>query len=163
MNLRIRLSEESILHAIGKLNNAKQNLRWSVSEALEMIAREGADVANSNYGEMANAIDYMEDENVAVIATNGEANIIAEFGAGDATLEPKVYFDDVPSTPVYPGSYSELEGTGEYYLTKLETGMGIWHWRGVPFSAVDARQGLYKAKQHIIKTASDTAKEVIKL
>lgn len=163
MKITIDLSVGSIRDAIIRLRQAQDHLRWGLSETINALVTDGAMIANSNYGSMANAIDWMEDETIGKISVVGETPLIAEFGAGDATLEPERFFESVPYTPVYPGSYSELVGTGEYYLTRLETGMGIWHWNGIPFSAVEPKQGLYKAKLHIIESSTDTAKEVIKL
>lgn len=164
MTITINLSEADIRRAITELRQAQEHIRWGVQDTVEALARDGAEIANQAYGGMANAIDYGVDETSAVIASVGENNLIAEFGAGDATLEPKVFFERIPETPVYPGSYSLLEGTGEYYLSRMEWGgTGIWHWNGIPYSAIEPRQGLYKAKQHIISEAANVAREVIKL
>jgi len=157
VKINIKLSTASILGAIRKLNDAQQNLRWGVQDLVECLAEDGAEIANQAYGSMdANAVGYSTEENTAIIAVTGEDNLIAEFGAGDAT-DPATGFENKPDTPVYAGSYSLLEGTGEYYLT------GRWHFNGVPFTAVEPRHGLMNAKSFIISTADETAKEVIKL
>ena len=157
MKIRIRLSHQSILNAIHKLNTANQNLRWSVADIAETLAEDGARIAQEAYGDMANVVAYMEDENVAKIATTGETNIIAEFGAGDATI-PGYGFENVPDTPTYAGAYSESdEGAGMYAK------YGWWKFGGKVYTEVEPRMGLVKAKTYIIETAEETAKEVIKL
>ena len=164
MTINISLSAERIRSAINRLNTAQDHLRWGVQDLVELLAQDGADVANAAYGDMdAHANGYSTDENVGVLAVTGETNLIAEFGAGDATI-PGYGFENEPETPVYPGSYSELEGSGEYASTLEENGStGYWHFGGQVYHEVEPRMGLVKAKAFIIATADETAKEVIKL
>ena len=163
MTINIRLSTKSISRAIMKLRNAQDNLRWGVQDTVELLAKDGALIANQAYGNMAGAVDYLQDEHTAIIATNGDTNLIAEFGAGDATI-PGIGFENQPDTPVYAGSYSELEGSGEYARTLAEDGSsGYWHFGGKIFHEVQPRMGLVKAKAYIIASAEETAKEVIRL
>ena len=157
MKVRIRLSHKSILNAIHKLNTANQNLRWSVGDIAETLTQDGAMIAQEAYGDMANVVGYMEDETVGKIATTGRSNIIAEFGAGDATI-PGYGFENPPDTPTYAGAYSESEeGAGMYAQ------FGWWKFGGKVYTEVEPRMGLMKAKTHIIETAEETAKEVLKL
>ena len=158
MTIDIQLfSEESILAAIRRLRNVEQNLRWGVQDTIDALVTDGAMVATAQYKGMANAVGYMPDEARGIIASTGEANLIAEFGAGDATLPPLGMFENAPETPVYPGAYSELVGTREYATT------GKWHFGGQEFHEVEPRFGLYNAKNYIEKNAVYIAKEVIKL
>ena len=158
MKIEIQLSEESVRSAIRQLRQIQDNLRWGLEETIDILVKDGEMVANSKYGGMAEAIGYMPDENTGIIAAVGKANLIAEFGAGDATLPPAGMFEDSPDTPVYPGSFSESEeGSGEYAAT------GKWHWGGAVFTEIEPRMGLYNAKNYIEKNAIDIAKEVIKL
>lgn len=161
MTINIKLSDASIRRAISRLNNAKQNLRWGVSDTVEILAEDGARIAQDAYGGMANAVGYMQDETVGIIASTGEVNLIAEFGAGDDT-DPATGFENKPDTPVYAGSYSELEGTGQY------ANYGYWYFGGQKYYGengrrVPPRHGLLDAKAFVIATAENTAKEVIKL
>jgi hypothetical protein len=162
VTINVKLSTGSILKAIHRLQQAKQNLRFGLDDTVDILTKEGAEIAQIAYGDMANAVGYMEDEATGIIATSGEANIIAEFGAGDATEIP-TGFENMPDTPVYPGSYSELVGSGEYYTTMMETGEGRWHFGGVEYHEVQPRNGLMKAKAYIVASAENIAKEVIKL
>ena len=160
MKITIRLSSRSISNAIMKLRQAQENLRWGLQETIDILVKDGAMVANDKYGSMAEAVGYMPDENTGIIASTGDANLIAEFGAGDATLPPGGMFENSPSTPVYPGSYSELVGTGEY------ASEGRWQFppnSGNYLTEVPPRMGLYNAKNYIEKNAVEIAKEVIKL
>jgi hypothetical protein len=162
VNINIKLSDESIRNAIRQLRTVKEHLRWGIDDAVQILAKNGAIIAQDAYGSMANATDYMRDEAVGIIASTGEANLIAEFGAGDDT-DPATGFENQPDTPVYPGSYSELEGSGEYART------GRWHFGGkVYYGApdylrVEPRKGLLQAKAYILEEGTEVAKGVIKL
>lgn len=158
MNIDIKLfSQASIRSAIQQLRQAQDNLRWGVNETVEILVKDGEMIANDKYGGMAEAVGYMPDENIGIIASVGEANLIAEFGAGDATLPPTGMFENSPDTDVYPGSYSEQVGTGEYART------GKWHFGGREFTEIAPRMGLYNARNYIEKNGNDIAREVIKL
>ena len=157
MKIRIRLSNNSIRKAMIRLRQAQENIRWGLNEAIDELVTDGAMIAQEKYGGMANAVGYMPEETVGIIATSGEANIIAEFGAGDATLPPLGMFENEPDTDVYPGSYSEQEGSGEYAAT------GRWHFGGTVYTEVEPRYGLYNAKNYIEKNAASVVKEVVEL
>ena len=162
MTINIKLSDASIGRAIRRLRLAQDHLRWGVQDTVEILAKDGAEIANQAYGGMAEAIDYLQDsaldnaEAISVIAVVGETNLIAEFGAGDAT-DPATGFENEPDTPVYAGSYSELEGSNEYAKT------GQWHFGGRVYTEVPARRGLMSAKAFIVEQGAEIAKEVIKL
>ena len=163
MTITVPLSEEGVRRAIVRLNQVKQNLRFGLQDTIDALVTDGAVVANDKYGGMAEAIGYMDDEDHGVVAAVGESNLIAEFGAGDATLPPEGMFEGSPDTDVYPGAYSEQVGSGEYYRTRRDTGQGRWHFGGVEYTEVEPRMGLYNAKNYIEKNAIYVAQEVIKL
>lgn len=155
MTINLGLSTESILAAISKLRNAKDNLEWGVAELLDSLSTNGAEVANDHYGSMAHADGYATDFTVGKIIVSGEVPGIAEFGAGDATIP--VVFENEPDFPVYPGSWSEREGSGEYAKT------GRWHFGGKEYTEVQPRMGLYNAVLFIEENSTDYAKELIRL
>lgn len=156
MKISIRLSHKSISRAISKLNTASQNLRWGVSDTVDILANNGAEIAQGAYGKMANATNYMRDETTAIIASTGEANLIAEFGAGDATI-PGTGFEHSPDTPTYAGSYSELVGSGQY------AEYGWWRFGGRVYRKVEPRMGLLEARDYVKESSTKVAKGVIKL
>ena len=157
MKIEFTLSEEGIRYAINELLAVKQDLEWGLEATLELLAKDGADIAQIADGSMATVIGYLVNETTAKIQDTGEKNLIAEFGAGDATLLPSALFEEQPVTDVYPGSYSEQVGTGEYAKT------GRWHFGGREYTQVEARMGLYKALEYIIQNAGSIAQGVIKL
>ena len=157
MKIEIQLSEESIAHAISELQKVQENIEYGLQQTVEMLSKEGAMIAQSAYGHMANA-DYRTDGTVGTIeasSSDRDALIIAEFGAGDTTMP--VMFENGPGVDVYPGAYSEQVGSGEYATT------GQWHFGGRRYTHVDARHGLLDAKEYIVENATKMAQEVIKL
>lgn len=163
MKIHIDLSEKSIEQAIRRLEDAKDNLERGLNATIEILTEEGAEVAQNADGNMAAVLAYTPEPNYGMIVATGDSAIIAEFGAGDDTLDPSAFFNGTPPVPVYPGSYSELVGSGEY------ADKGYWHFGGKTFYGepdflrVMPRQGLYKAKQYILENAEKIAKEVIEL
>ena len=155
MKINIGLSEESISAAIARLRVANENLRWGVDETVDILTKEGEEIAQAADGSMAVVKGYRPDENTGVIVATGSAPVIAEFGAGDATMP--VMFENYPGVDVYPGAYSEQVGTGEYAET------GKWHFGGKVYREVEPRAGLLQAKIHIQDQAVEIVKEVIKL
>ena len=154
MNITLGLSPSSIEAAIRKLEQAKDDFDYGVQQTVEMLTEEGADIAKRAYGSMA-SVDYVTDETMGIIGTSGRANVIAEFGAGDATINPM--FENYVGVDVYPGAYSELVGSGEYAET------GKWHFGGKTYTEVQPRMGLLDAKLYIQGEAVDLAQEVIRL
>ena len=155
MNINITLSTESIAQAIRKLEEVKENLEIGLSETIAILTNEGAEIAQAAYGDWGVQATPFTEEAHGEIIVSGDMPLIAEFGAGQATMP--VMFENEPSTPVYEGSYSELEGTQEYYK------YGSWHFAGKYFTEVPARHGLLDAKNYIIENSTDIAQEVIQL
>jgi hypothetical protein len=154
VKIDIKLSDLSIRNAIKMLEDAKDNLEYGVEQTIDILAKNGATIAQTAYGGMAD-VDYESDETTAIIVTSGKANIIAEFGAGDATEVP-TGFDSMPDTPVYPGSYSEDHA-------QMYAKYGWWRFGGRVYTQVEPRHGLMQAKVYIVEEGTDVAKEVIKL
>lgn len=157
--IQIDLSSESIEMAIRRLKEVQENLREGVGELINTLANEGAEQANAAYGDwpVKAEAEVDEEENIGYINVDGDMPLIAEFGAGDATLDPSTLFENSPVTPVAPGTYSLLEGSQEYYKT------GQWHFGGQIYNEVFPRQGLHMAKVFITENSTEIAQEVIKL
>ena len=156
MKIKIGLSDYELRAVVSTLAQAKINLENGVEQTLAILTKNGAMEAQAAYGSMA-VVDYDSDATMGLIGTSGEANIIAEFGAGDETYDPLDLFENDTVTPVYPGSYSELEGSGEYAAT------GRWHFGGRVYTEVEPRFGLFYAKQYILNEGVDVAKGAISL
>ena len=153
MTIQLTLSTESIKAAIRKLEDIQEKLESGMEEVVEILTNEGAEIAQSAYGDFPVQATPITEETHGEIVVYGDMPLIAEFGAGQATMP--VMFENAPATPVYEGSYSELEGSGEYAR------YGSWHFGGEYFTEVPARHGLLDAKQYIIENGTDIAREVI--
>ena len=156
------LTEESIARAIAKLEEAKDAIEQGTGDFVDILCTEGEQVANSHYGRMATAWGHRDREedgvvegHIGVFAKDMDTAIIAEFGAGNATIA--VDFENYPNVDVYPGAYSEQVGTGEYAET------GKWHFGGKEYTAVFPRAGLLNARNHIMKHGDSIAREVIRI
>lgn len=154
MTIQISLSESSIERAIRRLERMQENLQQGLEETVDILAREGGQIAQAAYGDMAIANGYSA-EGFGLIISTGENNLIAEFGAGQATMP--VMFKNAPHTPVYEGSYSELVGSKEYYEH------GSWHFGGKYYTEVPARHGMLDAKEYLIEHSTEVAKGAIRL
>ncbi len=153
MTIRMELSSESIENAIRQLEDVKLHLQQGLEETVEILCREGTQIANSAYEGMAGAT-YGRDGTHGTIIALGDQAIVAEFGAGDDTIAPM--FENQPETPVYPGSWSE-RNTMEYAQ------YGSWHYHGERYVGIPAKRGLSKAVAYIKTNSTDVALGAIKL
>ena len=153
MTIQFTLDTDSIANAIDTLKNIRANLLSGVEKAVDIMTTEGAEVAQSHYGDMA-SVEAVHGKTDGQIVASGEAVVIAEFGAGDAPLP--VMFEKDPGF-IFPGSYSLMVGSKEYALT------GKWHFGGKEYTEVEPRAGLYNTKYYIKENAEEICKEVIHL
>ena len=162
INIPITLSTESIHQAIVRLRQAEENLRWGASETVDTLISDGADVAQDAYGGMAVATPLMEGESEGKIVVSGDAAVIAEFGAGYATMENHPLAKNAP-VDVRVGSYSE-QNDGMFYWSDLANpGEGYWFFGGQEYDRVEPRHGLLNAREYIQTHCTEIAKELIRL
>jgi len=171
MTIDMELSTKSIEKAIEQLKELTENLLLDAGEAVDVLCREGADTANEAYGKMAAATPYRDKDgledgiaegHIGVSGRTDDAAIIAEFGAGYATMENHPLAGRAP-VPVRIGSYSEAHD-GMFYQTDAENpGEGYWVFGGVPMDRVQPRHGLLDAREELLRRGAEIAKEVMKL
>ena len=153
MTINIHLSTESIASAIRQLETIKSNLDDGLEQLVTVLTQEGAEQAQSAYGEWPVEVVAYPDGKTGDIVVVGDMPAIAEFGAGDATLSGG--FENTPAE-ARPGSYSEEHA-------KQYAQFGKWWFGGEEYTEVPAHRGLYAAKTFIIDNATDIAQEVIQL
>ena len=152
MTIHMELSTESIESAIRRLQDYQVELEDGLNQVVEILTNEGAEIAQSAYGEWPVIATPITEDAHGEIIVAGDMPLIAEFGAGQATM-PVMFENDVPE--VYEGSYSESpEGSGEYVK------YGSWHFGGTYYTEVPARHGLLDAKQYIIENSTEVAQGV---
>ena len=155
MTITMSLSDADIKRVIRELTLIQDNIKESAENITEILTNEGAEIAQAAYGDWPVQATPMVEGTEGTIVVAGDMPLIAEFGAGQATMP--VMFENAPATPVYEGSYSELEGSQEYYK------YGSWHFGGEYFTEVPPRHGLLDAKQFIVENGTDIAAEVFHL
>lgn len=152
MNINISLSTESIQNAVDRLRVRLQHLEEDAEQFVDILTNEGAEVAQSHYGEWGVQATPVVDGTEGAIVVSGDMPLIAEFGAGDATLP--VWFENIPAE-VRKGSYSE-EHARQY------SRWGFWYFAGETYTESGGLHGLLNAKRHIMDEYIPTAMEVMK-
>ena len=164
MTINISLSTDSIREAIETLSMYRDIFEDGVKTVVDILAQEGAMVANAAYGGMAKARAESNDTSAQIIVS-GKAPGIAEFGAGYATMEFHPFADRAPY-PVEVGSYSRAQRPyGLFYITNdLTDGTdGYWIFGGQYYDRVEPRHGLLDAYDHIMAESTEIAKGVLSL
>ena len=164
MKINIKLSTESIEAAIARLTEAKENLTIGLNDLVEVLAHDGAEVANAAYGRMSAAAGIPVSMTQAkIVAPGTDQAIIAEFGAGYATMEDHPFAKNAP-VPIEVASYSKAQRPyGMFYLTDdTDPGEGYWFFGGMEYDRVEPRHGLLNAAEYIMENSTKIAKEVIK-
>ena len=147
--LHIALSVESIQNAIRFLNDYRKDVTDMFEDVIEVLVNEGAEVAQAAYAEWAVDAIAEADGLRGSITVSGDMPMIAEFGAGDATLSGG--FSNTPSE-VRPGSYSETHA-------QQYSRWGFWLFNGIKYTEVQPHRGLYAAKEYIIQNSTSIAQE----
>ena len=122
----IKLSVPSINMAIRRLKDYKDDFDANVLEIVDILTNDGAEVAQSTYGDYpVEAVPYV-DGNQGEITVIGDMPAIAEFGAGDGVV--RTDFENLPEE-IRSGSYSE-EHARQY------SSWGFWYFGGEVFTEV---------------------------
>ena len=149
--LRFNLAEDSIAYAIRVLESYKETLEHGIEQAVEILTNEGAEIAQTHYGSWGVSATPTTDGTHGIITVSGDMPLIAEFGAGDATLP--VGFENIPSE-VYAGSYSEKHA-------RQYSRWGFWYFNGEPYTEAGGRHGLLEAKRYIIGNSTSVIREAL--
>ena len=156
MNINIKLSDQSIQNAINRLKKVLEYFDEDSGKLVDILAQEGAEIAQSAYGSYPVKASHTVTGNRGVISVTGDMPAIAEFGAGDATVTPSGLFDTTGlDVDVWPGSYSLYEGTMDYYFLKH------WKFGGRWYTEVRPHLGLAQAKMFWQQNSTQIAREVI--
>ena len=158
MILNAKLSTQSIQSMIRRLTDVKDKFDGESKDSenlIDILVTEAAEIAQQAYGDwQVQAIPVTEDATTGQIWVTGDMPLIAEFGAGDATVAPSALFDNSElDFWVWPGSYSLFEGSREYFL--------FGHWR-MPYTntwmtEVRPHLGLAQAKMFLLQHSTEIA------
>ena len=169
MTIDIELSTAGIQRAIRKLEKVRDNLDADVTHIVDTLAKEGAIRARIAYNGMAHATSEMVSDTEAKIVADGgdrETTIIAEFGAGYATMEDHPFAANAP-VPIEVASYSRQNNRGHgglfYWTDFAHPGEGFWYFGGQEYDRVEPKHGLLDAYDWILGNSTRIAREVIEL
>ena len=149
--LRFGLAEDHIAYAIRVLESYKQDFEHGLEQAVEILTNEGAEIAKTHYGNWKVRATPSTSGTHGIISVSGDMPLIAEFGAGDATLP--VGFEYVPSI-VRRGSYSEQHA-------QQYSRWGFWYFAGEPYTEAGGMHSLLEAKRYIIGNSTSVIREAL--
>lgn len=161
MTINLELSKSGIQKAIKDL----QNYSNSIDEKMQTLATElckvGVPVVIVHYvdgfteGNSDCNIEIEPTEHGCVLRARGNDVCFLEFGGGVTTA---IYDGEGQEglPPVYPGSWSESEGTGQF------AEKGFWFYGGKKYDGIEAKLGLYYASIEMRNRAVETARRVFK-
>lgn len=169
MRIRINpLDPDSIDRAIIKLNEYKLSLQQKTEEIVRRLTVLGGQVVEYYYSAAESnpdfdGVDYevtcIVNGNSSMIIAEGLDVVFLEFGAGvgvrDDTLAAGMETKGLP--PIFPGSYSQLEGSGHF-----RPGHEYWYYNRHRYESLPAYQGFYFASKEIKEQAVEIAKKVFK-
>lgn len=92
-------------------------------------------------------------ENGVALVAEGEDVVFREFGAGTAAHNHFPQAGDLP--PIYPGSWSETEGTGEFAQ------YGSWHYKKKKYTSIAPTLGMFHAEEVILNNIRNYAKRTL--
>ena len=150
--IRIDLSESSINKAIKQLEKYQKSLEEKTSRLVDILTDGEAEMAKFAFSGWGN-VDKISEDGTGIIEVSGDHIIIAEFGAGLATMESHPLAQNAP-VDVYKWSYSEQVGSGEGFLTEM------WHFGGATYVAVEPRHGMLDARDYIVNNVESKARQV---
>jgi len=162
--LNIQLSTESINEAIAVLTQRKEIFDEHIETVVDILAEEGAMVANGAYGSMAKARAESAGNSGRIIAS-GKAVGVAEFGAGYAVMDYHPFANKAPF-PVEIGSYSRSQYPyGLFYITNdlLGHGEGYWFFGHQMYQRVQPKHGLLDAYDYLMENSTEIARGVLAL
>ena len=138
--------------AIRELTEIVEAIPIGAKELPQRLGDIARDEAQARYGAWDVTV-----ENEPFMSHDGEEIgsiiLIAEFGAGDLA-DSHPWASEVPM--VYPGSYSETYGTGEYAKDR------VWHWQGITFVYQVPTYAMYYGSQKAEASAPSVIREVFK-
>lgn len=158
--IRVTLSEGGINRAIQQLERYQKSLETRTAKLVDELVDGGAEMARYAFGGWGN-VDKISEDGTGLIEVSGENVIIAEFGAGMATMEDHPLAENAP-VPIERGSYSELVGSGEFAETYEASGGedGWWHFGGKEYHQVVPRHGMLDARDYVIDNLESKARKV---
>ena len=160
MNIRINaLNPDSIAEAIAKIRAYESSLERKANEIAERLANLGAQVVEYAYqgSEDEYEVSCITNGNSSMIIAEGDGVIFLEFGTGVYTEDHTYEMESEGLPPIFAGSYSQTEGTGQF-----RPGHEYWYHDHTRYVGTIPMRGFYMASKEIQEQAVEIAKKVFK-
>lgn len=153
-------SQDSVNEALKKIIQYKQSFEYKVQELISELAKMGERKVDTQFSLITEYEPYdvyceMEGNNAIIIA-EGENVIFLEFGTGVDVTDTTDEMETEGLPPIYKGSWSETEGTGQFAHYRY------WYYNGHRYTGTMATQGFYLASKEIRTEAVNVAKRIFK-
>lgn len=157
--IRVSLDQKSIEKAIKQLRYMAEDLEERTNKAVELLTIHGKAAAHAEYGNRLD-VDWEAKDGVGKIIATGDKAIIAEFGAGFATMEYHPMADNAP-VDIKVGSYSREHGG--LFAALLDAGAPdpYWMFGGKEYRQVQPKPGMLAARNYIMYWYEDIVREVL--
>lgn len=157
-------SNDSINNAVEELRAYAKKVKENSVRVLDEVSEIGRQEAFTDYSVGCDYYD-MGRFNISlkkvtkysrVLEAKGDNVMFLEFGTGINTADD--YGNEVGFTFVFPGSYSQTVGAGNFKPGIKEN----WHYRHRKYTGTEATKGLYLSVKEMKKRAEEVAREVFK-
>lgn len=159
--MRIRIDpfdRKSVDNAIAKVNSYKNSLQEKANEICSKLAVIGAQVVEyAYYGDEDYEVSCITNGNSSMIIAEGSEVLFLEFGTGIYTEDHTGEMETEGLPPIFPGSYSQLEGRGFF-----RPGHEYWFFQHKKYVGAYPTRGFYMASQEMKEQAVEIAKKVFK-
>lgn len=161
MRIRVNvLDVDSINNAIVQIRNYKKTLQSKIEDILLELATMGQEIVETQFSLVSEhesfEVSCEVSGNNAIIIAEGENVVFLEFGTGVDTIDTTADMETSGLPPIYPGSWSETEGTGVFARH------GFWHYKGVLYEGTMATMGFYFASKEIKERAVEVTKRIFR-
>lgn len=165
--MSISISVRGLNEAVSEVSAIAKGMKSKPNEFIKKLGDIARDTAESAYAPWNVTVENIpgRDKTTTVKATSnedlkaqdgmvvGSLILIAEFGAG-LLAGSHPWSTDVPD--VYPGSFSEKYGTGEY------ASKGFWHWAGRNWVYIAPTYAMYLGSKKAEDSVKSVAEEVFR-
>lgn len=161
MKIKVNISDaQSIANAVSQIKNYEKSLDAKAQSVLTELAKKATKTV-SMYFAWGEGDDYdvscVVNGNNAMIIAEGSDVVFLEFGAGTETEDHTAGMESEGLPPIYPGSYSQLEGRGFFREDHQ-----FWYYDHKKYTKLTPTRGFFYASQEIKDEAVKVAIKVFK-
>ena len=154
-------SKESVENAITQIKTYRDTIEPKVNEILSQLTALGGQIVEYQYyspnAEYDTEVSCIVNGNSSMIIAEGLNVMFLEFGTGIYTEDNSEEMESEGLPPIFAGSYSQSEGTGQFRPDHQ-----YWYYNRVKYAGTLPTHGFYFASKEIKKQAVEIAKKVFK-